>query len=76
MPAMRCVTDLTYDQRLRCAALVKEMIDWPQFADKPWVRVALAIASRAIERGRHLTDAEKAENLRQAMEDDLKTPLA
>lgn len=55
-----------------CAQLIKTMIDWHEFKDKPWVRMALAIAARAIIRGRHLTDEEKLENLRRAMleEDD------
>jgi hypothetical protein len=54
----------------RYAKLVREMIDQPPWCDKPDARVALAIAARAILRGRHLTEAEKLRNLANAMEAD------
>lgn len=53
---------------LRHAKLVEEMIQQQPWADKPDARVALAVAGRAIRRGRHLTEAEKLRNLADAME--------
>jgi len=52
------------------AKLVSEMIDQFPWRDKPDARVALAVAARAIRRGRHLTEAEKLRNLANAMEAD------
>lgn len=52
------------DQIEEDASMVEEMITWPQFSDQPWARMALRIAARAIRRRRHLTDAEKLENIR------------
>lgn len=38
------------------------------YKDEPAARVALAVAARAILRGRHLTEAERGENLAKAFE--------
>ena len=48
-----------------CEALAKEK----PFCDKPWVRLALMTAAKAIRRGRLLTTAEKNENLALAFEE-------
>ncbi len=61
---------MTEHDRNHYYKLVVSMVDWPQFNDKPWVRVALAIAAKAILRGRHLTDEERLQNLLKAMEDE------
>jgi hypothetical protein len=50
-----------------CAKLVESLMDEKPWADKVWSRVALAIAARAIRRGRLLTEREKAENLIRAI---------
>lgn len=59
-------------QRLReiSATLVEQMIEQRPWKDKRWSRCALAIAARAIRRGRHLTEEEKFENLMRAMADE------
>lgn len=54
-------------QREHDAKLVEAMIEQSPWSDKPWVRMALAIAARSIRRGRHLTEAEKLRNLADAM---------
>lgn len=58
------------DQQLKDARLVEEMINQKPWSDHPHTRMALAVAARTIKRGRHLTDAEKVENLAKAMEED------
>ena len=45
------------------------MIGQAPWKDRPWARLALSTAARAIWRGRHLTDREKLENLAAAIED-------
>lgn len=52
------------------AKLVEVMIRQRPWEDQPWARCALGAAARAIRRGRHLTEAEKLQNLAAAMEDD------
>ena len=49
------------------AKLVSELMDRSPWREKPDARVALAIAARAIRRGRHLTEAEQMRNLADAM---------
>jgi hypothetical protein len=49
------------------AALVRAMIDQAPWKDQLWSRAALMMAARAIERGRHLTGAERAGNLQRAL---------
>lgn len=56
-------------ERKRCAALVEAMMDEKPWKDQLWSRTALAIAGRAIRRGRHLTEGERLKNLADAMED-------
>jgi hypothetical protein len=51
------------------AALIDTMLTEAPWRDQMWARGALMIASRAIRRGRHLTDAEKMENLNRWVED-------
>lgn len=53
--------------RDECAKLVEVMIQQKPWKDQMWARAALAIAARAIRRGRRLTEQEKWENLKQAM---------
>ncbi len=55
--------------REECAALVEAMMDQKPWKDQLWSRTALAIAARAIRRGRHLTESERLKNLANAMED-------
>lgn len=52
------------------AKLVEHLMDTYEMRDKPERRVCLAIAARAIRRGRLLTEAEKLRNLADAMEAD------
>jgi hypothetical protein len=56
-------------ERERCAKLVEQLMETYEM-DKPERRLALAIAARAIRRGRLLTEAEKLRNLASAMEAD------
>lgn len=56
-------------ERKRCAVLVEAMMDEKPWKDQLWSRTALAIAGRAIRRGRHLTEEERLKNLADAMED-------
>lgn len=60
--------------REESAKLVEAMIHEAPYKDRPWARVALAIAARAIRRGRHLTDQEKLLNLADSMEGDAGDP--
>lgn len=46
-----------------CAKLVDQMMDESPWKDKLWSRCALAIAARAIRRGRHLSAEEKIVNI-------------
>lgn len=55
--------------REECAAMVEAMMDEKPWKDQLWSRTALAIAARAIRRGRHLTEEERLKNLADAMED-------
>lgn len=52
------------------AALVHDLMDKKPYKDQPWARMALAVASRAILRGRHLTEAEQGENLAKAFDEE------
>lgn len=52
------------------AALVRAMAHQYPWSERPFARAALAIAARAIERGRHLTGPEKLRNLRRALSED------
>lgn len=45
------------------AKLVEVMIEQAPWKDHIWARAALRIASRAVRRGRHLTNEEKLENI-------------
>ena len=51
----------------KAARLVRAMIKQAPWKDQMWSRAALIIAARAIDRGRHLTNMEKAKNLRTAL---------
>lgn len=57
-------------ERERCALLVEEMIKQHPCSEKPWARMALAIAAKTIRRGRHLTEDERRENLIIALTED------
>lgn len=57
--------------RKECAKLVEAMIHQAPWKNQQWARGALAIAARAIRRGRHLTDEEKLHNLADALADDI-----
>lgn len=54
------------------AKLVEMMIHQPPWSEHIWARAALAIAARAIRRGRHLTKSEKLENMADAFESELR----
>ena len=58
-------------EREAYARLVEAMIGQAPWKDQLWARTALAIAARSIRRGRHLTEAEKIENLAKSMEEEL-----
>lgn len=58
-------------QREQCAQLVEAMITERPWSEKLWARGALAIAARAIRRGRHLTGEERAQNLRAIIAKDI-----
>lgn len=51
------------NEREIAAQLVEAMMDQSPWSDKIDARCALAIAARAIRRGRHLTNKERNENL-------------
>jgi hypothetical protein len=53
----------------RHAKLCTALMDQAPWCDQLWARAALSAASRAIIRGRLLTEQEKAENLAKAMEE-------
>jgi hypothetical protein len=59
----------------RAAQLVEAMIWERPWKDKQWARCALGIAARSIRRGRHLTYAEKMDNLRRAFAEESITAL-
>jgi hypothetical protein len=59
------------DEREKHARLVEVMMDQTPWRDYLWARSALAAAGAAIRRGRHLTEAEKLENLAKAMEEPI-----
>lgn len=61
------MTDLTQQQ---CANLVRSLMEQKPWKDQQWARCALAIAARAVLRGRLLTEQEKMLNLAAAMEED------
>jgi len=65
----KIVSAATDVERERAAQIVEAMIDEAPHKDHVLVRMALAIAARAIRRGRHLTESEKLANLATAMED-------
>lgn len=52
------------------AKMVEMMIHQRPWSEHQWARAALAIAAKAIRRGRHLTETEKLENLADAFEAD------
>jgi hypothetical protein len=54
-------------QREYCAKLVDAMLNEVPWKYHMWARGALAIAARAIRRGRNLTDEEKMSNLMKAI---------
>jgi hypothetical protein len=56
--------------RERCAKLAEAMIHQPPYKEQPWARLALAIAARAIRRGRHLTSKEQLNNLANAFAEE------
>lgn len=62
----RVKRDVHIDQNA-AADLVRVMITEPPWCEHAWARVALMLAARAIERGRHLTGAERMINLRAAL---------
>lgn len=57
-------------QQQKDADLVTALMDQKPYCDHPWARMALAVAARAILRGRHLTVAEQNENLAKAFEEE------
>lgn len=62
--------DWQKEQQKYDAGLVRTLMDQKPYKNQPWARMALAVAASAIERGRHLTNAEKDENLAQAFEEE------
>ena len=52
------------------AQLVKDMLEKPEWSSQPWAKMALTIAARAIERGRHWTPSERLDNLMDALTED------
>lgn len=54
-------------QRAKDAQLVRDMLEMPQWKDQAWARMALTVAARAIERGRHWTPDERLDNLFDAL---------
>lgn len=57
------------DIREQCAKLVDALKQHPILGEKPWARMALTVAARAIRRGRLLTEREQLGNLAASMED-------
>lgn len=55
-----------FAERERAAKLVEALITEAPYRNRPWARMALSTAARAIRRGRHLTAAEKVRNLADA----------
>lgn len=58
------------EQRVKDAQLVRDMLEMPQWKDQAWARMALTVALRAIERGRHWTPSERLDNLMEALMED------
>jgi hypothetical protein len=56
--------------RERHAQLVEQMLQWPQWKDKSWVKLALTIAARAIRRGRHLSDSERMDSITKFLDEE------
>lgn len=56
--------------REECAKIVEAMITQIPWSEKPHTRAALRIAANAVRRGRHLTNAEKIENLAKGFDDE------
>lgn len=56
--------------RESAACLIEQMIEQKPWRDQMWARGALMIAARAIRRGRHLSNAEKSDNLALAFEQE------
>ena len=54
----------------RDAALCEALMQEKPYCDQPWARMALAVAARAIRRGRLLTGTEKTENLANAFDEE------
>lgn len=54
----------------KAAALCEALMEQTPYNKQPWARVALAIAARAIRRGRHLTPTEQLENMAKAFEEE------
>ena len=65
--ASRPATPRELKERERCAQLVDVMLDQVPWKEHMMARGALVLAARVIRRGRHLSAAEKMENLRQAI---------
>lgn len=61
--------DAEMAERERCAKLLEALMAEVPWRDKQWARCALAVAARAIRRGRRLTDQEKLNNLANSMEE-------
>ncbi len=69
----RLIAQARETEREHCADLIQLMLT-PDFSagrifSQPAVRLALAVARRAIQRGRHLTTAEQLANLKKAMDE-------
>jgi hypothetical protein len=56
------------EQQLHDISLVQALSRREPYRSKPWARVALMVAARAIERGRLLTASEQFENLKTALD--------
>lgn len=65
------VRETSANRREHDAKLVEMMIHEFPWSEQPYARMALAVAARAIRRGRHLTPAERMENLAKAAEADI-----
>jgi hypothetical protein len=57
-------------QRAKDAQLIRDMLEMPQWKSQAWARMALTVAARAIERGRHWTPDERLDNLFDALMDE------
>lgn len=75
-PLASSVKGTLVEEREACAWLVEEMKNmWP-WSDKPYAKLVLSIAAKAIRRGRHLTDQERIQNLARAFEEEGDIELA